>query len=174
MEKIFRLDTWKVFALIILPLLFPDSEFGFCLDFAYLIFCLCWYYYLAYELFIRLPEEHDMNFNKFKFHFFFPLIYFSIAIFFTGGGYSITLNNMDKYGPTGDLMVALHLFSMYCIFYCLYFIARILVIVKRQEDNLKISDYIGYFFALWLMPIGIWFIQPVLKQIFIAEEDNNS
>ena len=70
MEKIFRLDTWKVFALTILPFLFPDSEFGFCLDFAYLIFCLCWYYYLAYELFIRLPEEHDMNFKKFKFHFF--------------------------------------------------------------------------------------------------------
>ena len=96
-------------------------------------------------------------------------MYFVVAILFTGGGYTITLNNVSEYGPTSNLIIPLHLFSMYCIFYCLYFIAKILVAVKRQTDDLKIADYLGYFFALWVMPIGIWFIQPKIKEIFNKE-----
>jgi hypothetical protein len=169
-QKIFRLDTWKVFLLILLPLVIPDTEFGFGLQVAYLIFSLCWYYYLALELYKLLPEDHEMYFSKFKFHFFFPLFYFTIAFIFTGGGYSLTLNGMNEYGPTGELMIPLHLFGMYCIFYCLYFIAKVMTMAKYQKCDVEIKEYIGYFFALWFIPIGIWVIQPILQELFMEDE----
>lgn len=115
MNKIFTLSTWKMFLLIIIPPLFSNFSLGIAAMFFYAIFFLLWIYYLAQGLFEKLPEEHEMNFSKFKFHFFFPTIYFTIAIIGTGGGYSITSNNMDQYGPTTYIMIPLHIFT--CIVY---------------------------------------------------------
>ena len=72
------------------------------------------------------------------------------------------------------LIIPLHLFSMSCIFYCLYFNAKALKTVEWQKP-VTFSDFAGEFFLIWFFPIGIWIIQPRINQLFDTniENDNN-
>lgn len=62
------------------------------------------------------------------------------------------------------IIFPLHLFAMFCIFYCLYFSAKI---IKTAEWQRKVTfgDFAGEFFLLWFFPVGIWFIQPKVNKI---------
>jgi hypothetical protein len=166
MKTIFTLDTWKLFLIILTPILFPDNIVGLILIILILAVFATWTYFLGTELYNKLPGGHTLNINKFKFHFFFPLIYFTIAIVATGGGYTISGDNIDQFGAIGYLMIILHIFSMYCMIYCIYFLSKALISVETQNKNIQTSEYIGYIFGFWFFPIGIWFIQPKIKQIF--------
>jgi len=64
-----------------------------------------------------------------------------------------------------------HLFSMFCLFYCLYFIAKALKTVELQRP-VTFSDYAGEFFLLWFYPVGVWILQPRINQIFAATPEN--
>ncbi len=165
MKTIFTLDTWKIFLIVLSPIIFPDNIVGLVLTILLIAVFATWTYFLATELYKKLPGGHTLNINKFKFHFFFPLIYFTIAIGVTGG-YSISNENIDQYGPFGYLIMLLHLFSMYCMLYSIYFLAKSLISVETQNKNIQTSEYIGYIFGFWFFPIGIWFIQPKIRQIF--------
>jgi putative effector of murein hydrolase LrgA (UPF0299 family) len=72
------------------------------------------------------------------------------------------------------LVIPLHLFSMFCMFYQLYFVSKT---IKTAELKRKVtfSDYLGEFFMIWFFPIGIWIIQPKINRLFSAEstKDNN-
>jgi hypothetical protein len=70
------------------------------------------------------------------------------------------------------LIVPLHLFSMFCIFYCLYFNAKALKTVEWQRP-VTFSDFAGEFFLIWFFPIGVWIIQPRLNKLFDTNNDNN-
>jgi hypothetical protein len=70
------------------------------------------------------------------------------------------------------LIVPLHLFSMFCIFYCLYFNAKALKIVEWQRP-VTFSDFAGEFFLIWFFPIGIWIIQPRINRLFKNTNDSN-
>jgi hypothetical protein len=63
------------------------------------------------------------------------------------------------------LIVPLHLFSMICMFYCLYFNAKALKTVEWQKP-VTFKDFAGEFFLLWFFPIGVWIIQPRLNNLF--------
>ena len=147
MKKIFTLDTWKLFLIILTPILFPDNIVGLVLLILLVAMFAVWTYLLGTELYIKLPGGHTLNINKFKFHFFFPLIYFAIAIVGTGGGYTISSDNIDQYGAIGYLMIILHIFSMYCMIYCIYFLSKALISVETQNKNIQTSEYIGYIFV---------------------------
>lgn len=167
MKKIYTVDSWVMFILILLPVIFPQDIFGFILTFAYAFSLLAWGYFLGVNLYSKLPDGHTLNLKKFKFFIFFPAVYFTIAIIASGGGgYSINSSNIEEFGPIAYLIIPLHLFSMFCIFYCMYFISKSLVCVLTQNKNTSTSEYIGYFIGLWFFPIGVWFIQPKIKRIF--------
>jgi len=62
---------------------------------------------------------------------------------------------------------------MFYVFYAsLHFIAFPVKTLKSIELNRKASfgDYIGDFFLMFLLPIGIWFLQPRIRQIIEKEE----
>jgi hypothetical protein len=61
-------------------------------------------------------------------------------------------------------IVPVHLFSMFCMFYCLYFISKELKAVEWQRP-VTFSVYTGEFFLIWFFPIGIWFIQPRINKL---------
>jgi hypothetical protein len=63
------------------------------------------------------------------------------------------------------LIVPLHLLSMGCLFYCLYFIAKALKSVEAQQP-VSVSEYLGDFFLLWFYPVGIWILQPRVNKLF--------
>lgn len=60
------------------------------------------------------------------------------------------------------------LFSWICVIYFAYLPAKMLAAIRNQE-KVYLSDYIGIFFLFLFFPIGVWFIQPRLNEIFGRE-----
>ncbi len=132
----------------------------------------CWIWQVSINLQTGIPEYLRMKTTMFKIFFFIPLIY--ILFIFTVFGYIFThLVGYDqapaKVVFTLLLIVPVHLFSMFCIFYCIYFTARTLKTVELQRPVI-VSDYIGEFFLIWFFFIGVWILQPRVNK-FIAEND---
>lgn len=166
MKSIFTLDSWMIFLFMLVPNLLPDNSFGLALTFIFVIIALSWIYNLGVGLYKKLPKGHTLNILRFKFFFFFCIVYFAIAIIVSDGGYSINNNNIGEYGALAFAIIPLHLFSIFCVFYCMYFLAKALICAFTQNKDIQIGDYIGYFFGFGFLPIGIWFIQPKIKRLF--------
>jgi hypothetical protein len=164
MKLIYSLDTWVLFLIFLVPAILQNCDNGDVLLLLVFSLGVIWFYILTIDLYKKLSGGHFFNLKKFQFHFIFPLTYFSITLFF--GGYSITSNNINEYGLAAPLLIVLHLFSTYCVFYCIYFTSKMLIAVFTNNNHPHTSSYIGYFFGFWFLPIGIWFIQPKIKKIF--------
>ncbi|WP_101311729.1 hypothetical protein [Labilibaculum manganireducens] len=67
-------------------------------------------------------------------------------------------------GGLVGIIVPLHLFSMFCIFYCLYFVAKTFKTVELQRE-VSFFDFAGEFFMIWFFPIGIWIVQPKVNKM---------
>lgn len=131
-----------------------------------------WLWSIAIGFQQQIPENIKMKINRFRIFFFIPLIYIVLISF----GISILLNNLPDFieknsqpnmGIIGGLMiilVPLHLFSMFCIFHTLYFVAKTYKTVELQRET-TFSDFVGEFLMLWFYPIGIWIIQPKINSI---------
>ena len=127
-----------------------------------------WFYSLGTNLFKRLPVlpvTEKMSLTKFKTFLFIPAAYIIIFCVFIFG----MLANLSAGRSPNPLIFAfivpLHLFCMFCIFYCLYFNAKALKTVELQKP-VTFSDFAGEFFLLWFFPIGIWIVQPRINAIF--------
>ncbi len=120
-----------------------------------------WFWSVSIGMQSKIPKGVTMKVKKFKVFFFTPLIYFILffCIFileFTGGGIV-----SPKYLV---FIIPLHLFSMFCIFYVLYFTAKTFKTIELQRE-VSFSDFAGEFFTIWFYPIGIWIIQPKINKM---------
>jgi len=155
----------------------PSSLFFFFKLFPVLMILLIgtiygWFWSIAIGLQDKVPLHVKMKTKKFKIFFFIPLAYLlAISI---GMGIAMTgLLGTIKAGSQPDialfggmvaLIVPLHVFSVFCIFYCLYFVAKTFKTVERQRET-TFSDFAGEFFMIWFYPIGIWIIQPKVNKM---------
>lgn len=107
-----------------------------------------------------------MNLKIFKLFLLIPVLYIFIISVFLISLFSglITHNSSLNHGWMG-LIIPIHLFSMFCIFYCLYFNAKSLKAVEWQRP-VTFSDFAGEFFLIWFFPVGIWIIQPRINRLF--------
>ncbi|MCW8897362.1 MAG: hypothetical protein OQJ96_08090 [Flavobacteriales bacterium] len=128
-----------------------------------------WFWSVAIGLQSKVPESVKMKVKKFKVFFFIPMVYMLLITLFM----LISMNGLMTNGtePSGALIgilftiiVPLHLFSMFCIFYSLYFVAKTFKTVELQRE-VSFSDFVGEFFLIWFYPIGIWFIQPKINKM---------
>lgn len=121
-----------------------------------------WFYTLGTNLNRLLPADAGLNLKRFKVFLFIPAIYiFVICIVIASVAFGI-INNGGHVSPMVIipivlLILPLHLFSMFCIFYCLYFNAKSLKSVELQRP-VTFNDYAGEFFLIWFFPVGVWFI----------------
>lgn len=128
-----------------------------------------WFWAIATELQCKVPEGVKMKVKKFKIFFFIPLIYIVFAFGLIGtilnsaAGTSKELSG-GQVGEFVAVIVPLHLFSMFCIFYCLYFVAKTFKTVELQRE-VTFSDFAGEFFLFWFFPIGIWIVQPKINKM---------
>src|SRR5690242_3164866 len=110
----------------------------------FLVLYISWYYSLGVHLHKQLPSTVSMNLTRFRIFLFIPAIYIlSFCIFMF-----VMISNFEMFNPFLFLIIfPLHLFSIFCIFYCLYFIAKTLKSIELQRTA-SFSDYIGEFFLL--------------------------
>lgn len=181
MTKLLTLKHWQLFGLLMgLPMLFqfitigsmfssndPTAMFYFfpimMILFVGLFFG--WFYALGTNLHKKLPATATMNLNKFKIFLFIPVVYMLFICVFIVGMFSNISSGVEPNPAIFAVIVPLHLFSMFCIFYCLYFNAKALKTVEWQKP-VTFSDFAGEFFLIWFFPIGIWIIQPRLNKLF--------
>ena len=58
-----------------------------------------------------------------------------------------------------------HLLAMAAAFYALLFTAKQLIKLEQSED-VNFLAYSGSFFLMWFFPIGVWFLQPKVNELF--------
>lgn len=59
----------------------------------------------------------------------------------------------------------LHAFASFCLLYALYFVSKSLVLAERRTP-VEFPNYIGTLFLIWFFPIGVWFTQPRINQLY--------
>lgn len=128
-----------------------------------------WFWAIATGLQYKVPEGVKMKVKKFNIFFFIPLIYIVFAFGLMGTIFDSTTETGKELsgGQIGEfigIVVPLHLFSMFCIFYCLYFVAKTFKTVELQRE-VTFSDFAGEFFLFWFFPIGIWIVQPKINKM---------
>lgn len=193
-ERFLKAKHWQIFILMIgIPMIFqfimmfsmfsnfdmetnPDPEKIFSVFYffpiimiAYMSVFFSWFWSIAIGLQNKVPKHIKMKVKKFKIFFFIPLIYiFTLSIVI---GFSFSSNQMNngifpsKFGFLIPIVILpLHLFSMFCMFYMLYFCSKTIKTVELQKE-VSFGDFMGEFFSLWFYPIGIWLIQPKINKL---------
>lgn len=169
MDIFLRLKHWQLFLLVVVLPIFLPSDPATSLPFFFITMILVggvifgWVYSLGINLHKKLPQSVLMNLRLFKWMIFISLVYISAISLYT----SQTLSSSGQQFNTGifALIFTLHLFVMFCLFYCLHFIAKSLKALELRK-HVTFSDYAGEFFLIWFFPFGIWFIQPRINKLF--------
>jgi hypothetical protein len=165
LKKLYLLDTWILFMISFLPYVFQNSEIGEMIGLISFSLVLFFIFQLSRDLVQLLPADHSLTFTKFLWRFGFAAVYLFV-ISTTIGGYQINGSTYDSYGAAAPVLILLHLLLFYCLLYCFYFCAKVLAIVIYKKDDPDYSHWLGTFFALWFLPIGIWFLKPKISQVF--------
>ena len=181
MTKLLTLKHWQLFGLLVgIPILFEFITIGTAVSgnhpgnmffiFAVILILFMglyfsWFYSLGTNLYKRLPETERMNLTRFKVFLFIPVVYMIFLFIFMFGMFAKNLSGVQPNPAIFALIVPVHLFSMFCIFYCLYFNAKALKAVEWQRP-VTFGDFAGEFFLIWFFPIGIWIIQPRINKLF--------
>jgi hypothetical protein len=119
---------------------------------------------LLYILLLGITLDKFANFNNkpdkniFLFLMIYSICYSLFFILIISG-----LNPFDSQNIMSIIM-PLHIFSMAANLYGLRYNAKLLVSIERNEIATA-GFYLGEFFLLWFIPIGIWIIQPRINKI---------
>ena len=153
-DPFFMLNTMKFVPVVIA--LFVAFQFG-------------WFWSMAVGLQSKVPAHVTMKVRKFKIFFFIPLVYFTFIMLLMAFAFEnmATIGQEPNVGLIAGLfiiIIPLHFFSIFCILYCLYFVAKTFKTVELQRE-VQFSDFMGEFFMIWFYPIGVWVIQPKVNRM---------
>ena len=124
-----------------------------------------WFWAIAIHLQEKLPDDLKLKVNRFKTFLLIPIIYFAIFFVFLDFIMRGAIENGTGPDPVVfALIIPFHLFAMFCIFYCLYFVSKTFKTVELQR-KVTFSDFSGEFFMICFFPVGIWIIQPKINKM---------
>lgn len=129
----------------------------------------CWFYALGTGLHKKLPSSVSMSITRFKVLLAIPIIYILFLCFLMFYVFSGKIAVDEESFSKAAYIVPVHLFAMFCIFYCLYFISKALKSVEWQRP-VSFGEFAGEFFLIWFFPIGIWMVHPRINKIFSEEK----
>ncbi len=143
----------------------PSVLFSFVTVFPIMMFLFAgvlfgWFWSVAIGLQSKLPEGITMNITMFKTLLFIPLAYIVLFSIFFLVSVPVFIDNP----LTFLVLIPLHLLSMFCMFYTLYFVAKTIKTVELQRE-VSFSDFAGEFFMIWFYPFGIWVLQPKINKM---------
>jgi len=191
-EKFLKAKHWQIFMITIglpmllqmamTPMLFDGANPGISVSHLmivtvfYVFGLFGWLWAIAIGLQPKVPSGVKMKVRKFRIFLIFPLVYilffsaFIIPVF--GGNMGLeTGDNQEMFAGMMGIIFPLHIFCMFCIFYCLYFVAKTFKTVELQRE-VTFSDFAGEFFLFWFFPVGIWIVQPKINQM-VASKDKS-
>lgn len=172
MHIFLTMKAWQLLMLMIAPaLLFAlafsglDSFkwFGVLILFWAVVFFV-WVYSIGSASNRELKGDLRKDSTMFKLSFVIPMAYtilLAVVVF-----PSIQIDGQSQ--KPSAWMTELHLISMCCVFYSLWFAAKQFVTLQRGIA-VKFIDYSVPFFLLCFTPIGIWFLQPSINEMFDEE-----
>jgi hypothetical protein len=128
-----------------------------------------WFWSVAIGLQSKIPPDVNLNVRRFKIFLFIPIIYIILLFGFMGNMFEGAFENGTEpgnavIGSILGIIIPMHLFSMFCIFYCLYFVAKTFKTAELQRE-VTFADFAGEFFLFWFFPIGVWILQPKINKI---------
>lgn len=125
-----------------------------------------WFYSMGLQLHKKLQAHIKIGLGTFKVFMWLTLAYTLFICMFTFSKGAAINSRADLPDFIVILFIfLLHLFIMFCMFYCLYINAKLLKAVELQRQ-VTFSDFAGDFFLLWFFPFGIWVVQPRINGIF--------
>jgi len=124
-----------------------------------------WFYSVGVNLKKKLPPTVKMSLTKFKLVIYYLIAYIFIFFILMYVLFYIVNNGSEPNFSFLKVIIPFHLFSMFCILYCIYFIAKSLKSIDLQR-NATSGEYAGEFFLILFFPIGIWIIQPKINKMF--------
>ena len=132
---------------------------SFLISFLILVVFFGWLYSAGVGLNRIIPNEIKLKVTRFKISLSIPVLFIimiSYWLYNRVNGNPIPLNF--------ELIFSFQILSLFCMFYCLYFVART---IKTAESQKKVSftELVGLFFLIWFFPIGIWFVQPRINRL---------
>ncbi|NEU06903.1 hypothetical protein GZH53_01145 [Flavihumibacter sp. R14] len=178
MIKLLTLKPWQLFGLM-MGVMIIGSFFGLATNdivWAFSTFLLAaiyfgWFWAIAVNLNPKLPPTANLNLRRFKLFMLIPMAYiFIISSLLAGISLRAEEGNSDSFVA---IIIPLHLFSMYCIFWCMAFVAKSIKAVELQK-RVSFGEYAGEFFLIWFFPLGIFILQPRINKMFTASIDNDS
>jgi len=126
-----------------------------------------WMWSIGVGLQSKISKHFKMKVGRFKAFLLFPVVYIALIILCM----TFLFSNLENFNPSLiAVILPLHFFAIFCMFYCLYFIAKTIKTAEEQKE-LRFSDFAGEFFLMWFYPIGIWFLQPRINKIHASELD---
>jgi len=190
MKKLLTLKHWQLFCLlIVLPFILQlihwsiaivtmDMKWFFLLFPLVTLLCMAvylgWIYTLGTQLVKKLPPGVRMNVGVFKILLTIPAVYITVMAVMIGFYPEMPALASDEDAMKAiQLILPLHLFSMFCMFYSIYFNAKALRSAELKR-KVSFSDFTGEFFLFWFFPVGIWLLQPRINKLFEAAPERET
>ncbi len=163
MQVIMMVATINGFNNYLISILFP------IITILYILGYLGWFWSIGLGLQYKVPSDIIMKVKKFKIFLIFPMVYIIFISLSVGTLFGEAFENAKDLsglmvGIGAAIIFPLHIFSMFCMFYTMYFVAKTIKTVQLQRA-VTFSDFAGEFFMIWFFPIGIWIIQPQINKI---------
>jgi hypothetical protein len=173
METLLRLKHWQIFLLTfgvifvgicaMMAASFSDTiDFDIATRVTTMIVlvgaCIenAWLYMIATVFYKKYPEEVTMNLGTFKVCFWY-IVFYQVA-----GMIVLPILNLEQ-GPLDKMLTYV---SYVASVYVAYAVAKVLQLAERQKtDGFPTGD----FFAFLFYPIGVWFLQPRINNLFDNE-----
>ncbi len=128
-----------------------------------------WLWSVATGLQSKVPAGVEMKVNRFRLFFYIPMLYLVLFLLFISYGIGGLMESGQEPGSgTIGLIIAIilpiHSFVVFCIFYCLYFVSKTYKTVELQRE-VSFPDFAGEFFLFWFYPVGVWILQPRISKM---------
>jgi hypothetical protein len=142
---------------VLSPILALTELLGVC-------FCL-WLWCLGLFLTSLLDEQRRLNYQLFQFTTIYPPLYMLLFI--------VVFPRLNLNPGLLLMIFPLHTLATFCLLYDFYFVSKSLASVEKAR-RASFPDYVGYFLALWVFPVGIWIVQPRVNRLYSDAFDHTT
>lgn len=120
------------------------------------VLILWWQYSVGRQASIVLGIQAGRAFRIFKGSIFY--LFFVMGLVFL----VLVFPQLTSSQILSTMLFGVYLIGLGCIYYLIVYLTSVLT--KIDNERTSLSDYVKVFFAIMLLPIGIWFIQPLVNR----------